>query len=66
MSDQKFTTQPAPSDPPGQGAATFREVAGALNVPGPQIPNQETLNALGQPLSQEELKKRQEELNKGT
>ncbi|KAG8678547.1 hypothetical protein FRC08_017679 [Ceratobasidium sp. 394] len=66
MSGQQFTTQPAPANPPGQGATTFQEVAGALNVPGPQIPNQETINALGEPLSKEELKKRQEELNKET
>ncbi|KAG9083683.1 hypothetical protein FS749_005839 [Ceratobasidium sp. UAMH 11750] len=66
MSDQQFTTQPAPANPPSQGTATFQEVAGALNVPGPQILNQETINALGKPLSREELKKRQEELNKET
>ncbi|KAG8785088.1 hypothetical protein FRC12_017986 [Ceratobasidium sp. 428] len=66
MSDQKFTTQPAPSDPPALGTAALQEIAGVLNVPGPQIPDQASVNALGTPLSREELKKRQEELNKET
>ncbi|KAG8782611.1 hypothetical protein FRC12_020610 [Ceratobasidium sp. 428] len=66
MSDQKFTTQPAPSDPPAQDATALQEIAGVLNVPGPQIPDQASINALPAALTPEELKKRQEELNKGT
>ncbi|KAF8601252.1 hypothetical protein BDV93DRAFT_524847 [Ceratobasidium sp. AG-I] len=62
---------PAPSNPPQEGGGLNSGLqqgpAGAFHVPGPQIPNQETLNSLGAPLvrlSKEELQKRQEELNK--
>ncbi|KAG8705189.1 hypothetical protein FRC09_003111 [Ceratobasidium sp. 395] len=67
MSDQKFTTQPAPSDPSVQDPTALQEIGSVLNVPGPQIPDKASVDALGAALaslSPEELKKRQEELNK--
>ncbi|KAG8703832.1 hypothetical protein FRC09_003917 [Ceratobasidium sp. 395] len=66
MSDQKYTTQPAPSDPSAQDPTALQEIAGVLNVPGPQIPDKASADALGAALSPEELKKRQEELNEET
>ncbi|KAF8672504.1 hypothetical protein RHS04_07805 [Rhizoctonia solani] len=65
----EFTTQPAPSYPPQQGGGLNPGLAGsggaaAFHATGPQIPNEEVLSTLDKPLSSEELKKREEELNK--
>ncbi|QRV92882.1 hypothetical protein RhiJN_20900 [Ceratobasidium sp. AG-Ba] len=64
MSDQKPTDQLTPSLPPSSGAEALRQYAGVLNAPGPQIPDQATIDSFGAVLGPEELKKRQEELNK--
>ncbi|KDQ23291.1 hypothetical protein PLEOSDRAFT_1090794 [Pleurotus ostreatus PC15] len=67
--EQQFTIQPHPAktnDPndlkPSDGFLANAGIA-AHHATGPQIPNQETLNSLEQPLSREELQKRQAELN---
>ncbi|KAF7419414.1 hypothetical protein PC9H_002004 [Pleurotus ostreatus] len=67
--EQQFTIQPHPAktnDPndlkPSVGFLANAGIA-AHHATGPQIPNQEILNSLEQPLSREELQKRQAELN---
>ncbi|EJT99517.1 hypothetical protein DACRYDRAFT_109620 [Dacryopinax primogenitus] len=51
---------------PGEGLnwGKFSGPAGAFHAHGPEIPTQEQIQNLEQPLSKEELKKRAEELNK--
>ncbi|KAF8748158.1 calmodulin-like protein [Rhizoctonia solani] len=58
-----------PFYPPQQGGGLNPGLAGsgeaaAFHATGPQIPNEEVLSTLDKPLSPEELKKREEELNK--
>ncbi|KAG8726476.1 hypothetical protein FRC10_007099 [Ceratobasidium sp. 414] len=68
MPEQQFTIQPAPAHPPQQGgginSGLLQGAAGAFHAKGPHVLNQEILNKLDTPLSSEELRKRQEELNK--
>ncbi|KAG9104032.1 hypothetical protein FRC07_009863 [Ceratobasidium sp. 392] len=67
-SDKQFTIQPAPANPPQEGGGMNPGLQGgaaaAHHAKGPHVPTQEVLSKLDAPLSKEELKKRQEELNK--
>ncbi|KAG8785087.1 hypothetical protein FRC12_017985 [Ceratobasidium sp. 428] len=67
-SEQQFTIQPANPNPPQEGGGLNPGLqggaAGAFQAKGPHIPAQDVLSKLDAPLSKEELKKRQEELNK--
>ncbi|KAG8682438.1 hypothetical protein FRC09_016772 [Ceratobasidium sp. 395] len=66
--EQKFTIQPVDGNPPQEGGGLNPGLqggaAGAFQAKGPHIPAQDVLSKLDAPLSKEELKKRQEELNK--
>ncbi|KAL0958815.1 hypothetical protein HGRIS_014134 [Hohenbuehelia grisea] len=68
--DPTFSIQPHPAksnDPADlKGGNSYGSGAGmqAHNARGPHVPNQDLLNNLEQPLSREELRKRQAELNK--
>jgi len=73
MSDNNnFTIQPHPAttnDPsdllPREGGGLKGQQAfDAFKAAGPYIPDKSVLHNLGQPLSEEELKKRSEELNR--
>ncbi|CAE6460548.1 unnamed protein product [Rhizoctonia solani] len=68
MSDS-FKIQPAPSHPPQEGGGLNSGLAGsgaagAFHAKEPHVPSDEVLRTLDEPLSREELAKRQEELNK--
>ncbi|SJL09218.1 uncharacterized protein ARMOST_12594 [Armillaria ostoyae] len=60
------TNDPSDLNPPNQGAGGLKSdpVMGAHHARDPHIPRQDILNSLEQPLSREELSKRQAELNK--
>ncbi|KAK0495671.1 hypothetical protein EDD18DRAFT_1354178 [Armillaria luteobubalina] len=59
------TNDPSDLNPPTQGGGLRSDpVMGAHHAKGPHIPKQDILNSLEQPLSREELRKRQAELNK--
>ncbi|KDN43037.1 hypothetical protein RSAG8_06360, partial [Rhizoctonia solani AG-8 WAC10335] len=66
MSDQ-FNIQPAPSHPPQQGGGLNSGLQGgavaAHHAKGPHILSGDVISALDEPLSRQELQKRQEELN---
>ncbi|KAG8987858.1 hypothetical protein FRB90_003102 [Tulasnella sp. 427] len=60
-----YSIQPVPNEPPQAGGGLQNDGPFApYKATGPQIPNQEALNNLEQPLSREELHRRAEELNK--
>ncbi|KAF8310968.1 hypothetical protein DL93DRAFT_2169357 [Clavulina sp. PMI_390] len=73
--EQQFTIQPHPAksnnpadlapQQPGGGLNNKAEIDGLINAKGGgYIPTTEQLKAMGEPLSREELRKRQENLNK--
>ncbi|KAG7440474.1 uncharacterized protein BT62DRAFT_938009 [Guyanagaster necrorhizus] len=70
--EARFSIQPHPAktnDPsdlnqPAGGGLRSDPVVGAHHARDPHIPKQDVLNSLEQPLSREELRKRQAELNK--
>ncbi|KAG8991062.1 hypothetical protein FRB94_007423 [Tulasnella sp. JGI-2019a] len=60
-----YSIQPVPANPPQAGEGLQNDGAFApFKATGPLIPQQETLEKLGEPLSREELHKRSAELNK--